>query len=71
MSSSVLPGNRFMPKVLTIMAMVVAALVLLVFVLDLAISIPFARANVMMDVAFILCALMLGYMSWSAYRDQV
>lgn len=59
-----------MPKALTIIAMVVAALVLLVFVLDLAISFPFARANKVMDVGFIVCALMLGYLSWMAYREQ-
>lgn len=60
-----------MPKALTIIAMVVAALVLLVFVLDLAIQFPFSRANKVMDVGFIVCALVLGYLAWTAYREQM
>lgn len=58
-----------MPKVLTITAMVVAALVFLIFVLDLALKFPFNRESVVMDVGFIACALAVGYVGWSAYRE--
>lgn len=58
-----------MAKGLTIMAMAIAVLVFLLFALDLAIQFPFARASMMMDVTFVICSLVLGYLSWSAFRD--
>ena len=58
-----------MPKALTISAMVVSALVLIIFLLDLAIGIPFKKASLAMDIGFIICALTLGYLSWSTYRE--
>jgi hypothetical protein len=59
-----------MPKALTISGMVVAVLLLLPFGLDLALQFPFGRASMAMDIAFVVCAAMLGYMSWSAFREQ-
>lgn len=59
-----------MPRVLTIVGMVVAALLLLMFGLDLALGFPFKHASIAMDALFVLCAAMLGYMSWSTYREQ-
>jgi hypothetical protein len=59
-----------MPKVLTIIAMVIAGLVLLVFTLDVAIGIPFKKASLVMDIGFIVCAAALGYLSWTTYREQ-
>jgi hypothetical protein len=60
-----------MPKALTISGMVVAALMLFMFGLDLAIAFPFGRGpSVPMDVAFLICAAVLGYMSWSTFREQ-
>lgn len=60
-----------MPKVLTISGFVVASLVLLIFGLDLALGIPFGKTSLVMDIAFVLCAIGLGYMSWSTFRQQV
>jgi len=60
-----------MPKALCITAMAIAGLLLLLFGLDLAISFPFAKANAMMDMVFIVCAGVLGYLGWAAYREQV
>jgi uncharacterized membrane protein YwaF len=60
-----------MPKVLTIIAMVIAGLVLLIFALDAAIGVPFKKASLMMDIGFIICALALGYLSWTTYREQL
>ena len=59
-----------MPKALTILGMIVSVLVAILFGADLAISFPFQRASMMMDVVFIACAGMLGYMSWSSFREQ-
>lgn len=58
-----------MSKALTIVGMVVAGLVGLVFVLDLAVGIPFDRANLMMDVGALVAAAILGYLSWDALRE--
>ncbi len=64
-------GKRSMPKALCISGIVVAALLLLVFGLDLAIGIPFNKANTTMDIGFIVCSGILGYLSWSTFREQV
>lgn len=58
-----------MPKALAISGMVVAGFLLLLFILDLAIGMPFKGASTMMDVGFIICSLALAYLSWSTWRD--
>ena len=58
-----------MAKGLTIMSMVIAVLILLVFALDLATQIPFRRANWVMDLVFVICAIGLGYISWVTYQE--
>ncbi|HID77846.1 MAG TPA: hypothetical protein EYP56_17840 [Planctomycetaceae bacterium] len=60
-----------MPKVLCIIGMVISVLLLLVFGLDLALKIPFGRANALMSISFVICSLVLGYLSWSTYREQL
>jgi hypothetical protein len=40
------------------------------FGLDLALGFPFGRVAPTMDILFLVCAAMLGYMSWSTYREQ-
>jgi hypothetical protein len=61
-----------MPKVLTITGLAVAAIVLVVFALDLIVGWPFDKARpgaLLMDLGFIAASLMLAYMSWSAFRE--
>jgi hypothetical protein len=61
-----------MPKVLTISGLAVAAIVLVVFALDLIVGWPFDKSRpggTMMDLGFIVASLMLAYMSWSAFRE--
>jgi hypothetical protein len=58
-----------MSKALTIAGMVVAGLVGLVFVADLAVNIPFDGANKVMDVGAVLAAAILGYLAWDAMRE--
>jgi hypothetical protein len=50
--------------------MVVSIIFLLVFSLDLAIQMPFGRASMLADIGFVICGLLLGYMSWITYREQ-
>ena len=59
-----------MAKGLTILGMVVALLIFCLFGLDLAIRVPFNRANIPMDVAAVVCAGILGYLSWATYQEQ-
>jgi hypothetical protein len=59
-----------MPKALCLTGMVIAIVVALLFLLDLIIKIPFQRANVLMDVVFVLCAGTLGFISWTTFREQ-
>jgi hypothetical protein len=58
-----------MPKALTVTGMVVAGLIALLFTLDLALAVPFYKASPLMDICLILCALILGYLSWSTFRE--
>ena len=59
-----------MSKALTLVGMVIAILLVLLFGLDLAVKIPFGGVSVIMDAGFIVCSLILGILSWSTYREQ-
>ena len=58
-----------MGKAMSIAGMVVAGLIALLFALDLVLGIPFSGASMLMDVGFLLCGLVLGYLSWNSFRD--
>ena len=58
-----------MSKALTIFGMVVAGLVALLFLADLAAGVPFSRASTVMDIGALVGAVVLGYLAWDAYRD--
>jgi uncharacterized membrane protein YjjP (DUF1212 family) len=60
-----------MPKGLCVLGMIVAALIVLLFVLDLVSGFPFSGASRVADAAFIAFAAILGYLSWSTYAEQV
>lgn len=59
-----------MAKVLSIFAMVVAGLTGVLFALDVAVGMPFGGVSKMMDVTFIISAAILGYLSWSTFRER-
>ncbi len=69
-----------MPKALCILGMVIAVLLGVFFLADLAMPILNMKRmafegmsktmNIIMDVGFLVCAAMLGYMSWSTWREQ-
>jgi hypothetical protein len=59
-----------MPKALCLTGMVIAIVVFLLFLLDLILKVPFQRANLVMDLVFVLCAGTLGFISWTTFREQ-
>ncbi len=63
-----------MPKALCISGMVVAALLLLIFGLDMILGFPFGVAeqtSYFMHGGVVVSSAILGYLSWSAWREQV
>ena len=60
-----------MPKALAIAGMAVSILLFLVFGLDWATGIPFQGVSPLMDIGFVVCSAILGYMSWNTLREQV
>jgi hypothetical protein len=60
-----------MSKAMTIFGMVVAGLLALIFVLDMALGIPFEGASWAMDIGALTAAIMLGYISYSTFREQL
>ena len=63
-----------MPKALCILGMVVAVLLAALFGIDLVLRFPSGAIspgmNTVIDVGFIVCGLILGYLSWSTWREQ-
>ncbi len=59
-----------MAKAMSIAGMIVAGLIALIFIADLALGIPFSRVGTMTDVGFVVSALILAYLSWNAFRDS-
>jgi len=49
---------------------VIAALMFLIFGLDLALGFPFSRASVVMDIGFVVCGAALGFASLATLREQ-
>jgi hypothetical protein len=60
-----------MARAMTITGLVIAALLAVLFAADLALGLPFGKASMTMDVGFLVCSLILGYLSWSALRERV
>lgn len=60
-----------MPKLLTMIGLILAVLIAIPFLLDLALEIPFKRASVAMDVVFLVCSVVLAYLSWTTLKEQV
>lgn len=59
-----------MGKAMAIGGMVIAGLMTLLFTLDFFAGFPFEGANGTIDIGFIICGLVLGYLSWNAFRDS-
>ena len=61
-----------MPKALCIVGMVVAGILAILFGLDLALPVgkPFGGVSMVMSIGFLICAAILGYVSWLTFREQ-
>ncbi|QDU55870.1 hypothetical protein [Aeoliella mucimassa] len=57
-----------MAKALTFAGMAVAGICLLAFGLDL-VGVTFGGQSIIVDLGFMVCSGILGYLSWNAYRD--
>jgi hypothetical protein len=63
-----------MPRLLCLTGLVVSGLVFLLFTANLIMSLVggtgiFWYPSLLMDIVFIVCAGLLGYLSWTAYRE--
>jgi drug/metabolite transporter (DMT)-like permease len=58
-----------MSKALTILGMVVAGILGVVFLLDWILGFPFNGADWRMNLGAVIAAALLGYLSWDAMRD--
>ena len=64
-------GKPSMLKILSIIGMAISAVLLVIFGLDLSMGFPFDGRSGMMDIGFIVCSGILGYLSWNTFREQV
>lgn len=58
-----------MAKGLTIAAMAIAALMLVLFGLNLAIGVPFGEHSMVMDICFLVCSLGIGFLGFTTWRE--
>lgn len=60
-----------LPKQAVVGSMVVAGIVALMAIADLVFDIPFSGSEhtFLMDILFLVCAAIVGYLSWDAYKD--
>jgi hypothetical protein len=56
-------------KILTFAAMIIAGLLTLLFVLDLALGLPFERQSVVLDVLFIIGGGFILWQGFETYRE--
>ena len=59
-----------MPKVLCIIALAISCLLLLVFLLDLAIGVPFGKASLIMDIGLIASSAIIAFLSFATLKEQ-
>ena len=59
-----------LPKRVVLASMIVAGVVALAAILDLVMGMPFGGKHTMiMDILFLICAGIVGYLGWDAYKD--
>jgi hypothetical protein len=58
-----------MAKAMSIAGLVAGGLIALVFVLDLALGLPFGGRQMIMDVGFIIAGGILAYLGWNTMRE--
>ena len=67
-----------MQKGLCITALTISVIVFAIFLADLGLGLlgnatiaPFKYANMVMDIVFIVCAMVVAVLSWFTYKEQV
>ena len=67
-----------MQKALCIAALTISVIVFALFLADLVLGLagmyqiaPFKYANMMIDIVFVVCSLILGVLAWFTFREQV
>jgi hypothetical protein len=63
-----------MPRMLCLGGLVVAGLIFLLFLVDLIMGLGgmgalFNYQSILMDIAFMVCSGILGYLSWTSFRE--
>ena len=59
-----------MRKVSLLYVALVAVLVAALFLLDMVAGVPFRKASMLMDISLVICAILLGIISWMTLREQ-
>jgi hypothetical protein len=59
-----------MAKALCMTGLVVSGLIAILFTADLVAGIPFRFAAPVMDISMLVCAILLGVISWMTLREQ-
>jgi hypothetical protein len=62
-------GAGPMGKAMAIAGMAVGGLIALAFAADLFLGIPFGGRVPLTDIGFMICGVILAYLSWNAFRD--
>ncbi len=65
-----------MPKILCLTGLVVSGLIALIFFMDLAFGLmgmltlaPFKLTSVLLDIVLLVSSVVLGYLSWTSFRE--
>ena len=58
-----------MSKVLCYSGIATAVMLMILFSLDLALGVPFKKADVLMDIVFLISATGLGFVSWLTLKE--
>ena len=58
-----------MSKVLCYSGIATAVILMILFSLDLALGVPFKKADVLMDIIFLVSSVGLGFISWLTLRE--
>ncbi len=59
-----------MSKILCLFSLGLSVILVILFILDLSIGIPFNKGSIFFDVVFLVAALIVGVLSWFTYREQ-
>ncbi|MDO4550697.1 MAG: hypothetical protein Q4C96_05545 [Planctomycetia bacterium] len=59
-----------MAKSLCMFGLALAAIILLVFLVDISLGFPFSRYSILMNVIFMAVSLVLAWLSWKTFKEQ-